>query len=452
MLSSCNCNCHECNSPCNNKPFITHPNSNSQNNIDCQILDLQTEIEEKMQNIPKYSELESKFRQLENDVQNLSEEKLQIEYELRQADKENDKLISELQMSNENILKEIKERNEMIEELYLNNNNLYSNLNNMTKDSQYLKEKLITQNDVLQKINKDRKNLRNNLNNLNELKNQDFSDIQNLEEQFDCLVNENENNYSKINELNEMNENCINEIKNETCIKQKLKNILKEKDCEIKESTHELELANETLKRLGNELNNLSDVNNENVENINLCDGKIIKESQIKEEILNKNQQLSDIIKSKEKDIELIDNQNIPLNNDINIINKNISLLCTQIEKYKQHIMNLTDMNELLSNELEGIINTDEQMRNNANNRIEYLNGLKEDNKNIINLSLKNLTTFMQENGNKGRYIKVEKSNEENNNCKNNDKTEKNKYFSFKGNNEYEEEENYEDQYSDEKE
>ena len=59
-------------------------------------------------------------------------------------------------------------------------------------------------------------------------------------------------------------------------------------------------------------------------------------------------------------------------------------------------------MNELLSKELEGIIFIDEQMRNNYINRSKYLKGLKEDNKIIINNSLKNLTTFMQNNGNKG--------------------------------------------------
>ena len=65
-------------------------------------------------------------------------------------------------------------------------------------------------------------------------------------------------------------------------------------------------------------------------------------------------------------------------------------------------------MNEKLSKELEAIINRDEQMRYNVLNRVEYLNCLKEDNKNIINLSLKNITNFMQNNGNKGCYIKVD--------------------------------------------
>ena len=69
-----------------------------------------------------------------------------------------------------------------------------------------------------------------------------------------------------------------------------------------------------------------------------------------------------------------------------------------------------SSMNELLSKELKGIIQVDEQMRNHAFNRIQYLKGLKEDNRNLINQSLKNITTYMQANGNKGCYIMNEKT------------------------------------------
>ena len=67
-------------------------------------------------------------------------------------------------------------------------------------------------------------------------------------------------------------------------------------------------------------------------------------------------------------------------------------------------------MNELLSKELKGIIQVDEQMRNLPFYRIQYLKGLKEDNRNLINQSLKNIATYMQANGNKGCYIMNEKT------------------------------------------
>ena len=116
MLSSCNCECHE-NYPNANPPQRTYPNSNSKKNFNIEINNLQSEIEEKMNTSPDYSELESKFLQLENDIQILSEEKLKIEYELRQLNKKNDKIISDLQKENDNLANKINERSLMIEEL-----------------------------------------------------------------------------------------------------------------------------------------------------------------------------------------------------------------------------------------------------------------------------------------------------------------------------------------------
>ena len=448
MLSSCNCQCHENDPP---SPRNQRACSNNQSQLDLEILELQNAIEEKEQNTPDFSELEKKLIQLENDVQSLSEEKLQIEYQLRQIDKGNGKLISDLEIENDNLDKEIKERNLMIEKLYFQNNNLYSILDNQTKDNMKIREKLITQNEVLKKINNDRKNLENDLNNLNELKNQDFSDIQNLEAQIDFLAKENIDNDNELNKLDDLNDKCINSINDEDCMRDKLLQIIKDKDNEIEENARELDLANQTLKRLGNDLNNLNMANNENDQNINLCDEDLIKESKTKEEILIKNRQLSDLINAKDEEINNFSNANDNQKNDLNNLNQEISSLANKIDEYKQHIIKITDMNELLSKELEGIIFIDEQMRNNYINRAKYLKGIKEDNKLIINNSLKNLTTYMQNNGNKGCYIKAEKINEDKD--KNNNKEiKRNKYYSFKDKENEQEEENYEDQYSEDKE
>ena len=448
MLSSCNCQCHENDPP---SPRNERACSNIQSQLDLEILELQKAIEEKEQNTPDFSELEKKLIQLENDVQSLSEEKLQIEYQLRQIDKGNGKLISDLEIENDNLDKEIKERNLMIEKLYFQNNNLYSILDNQTKDNMKIREKLITQNEVLKKINNDRKNLENDLNNLNELKNQDFSDIQNLEAQIDFLAKENIDNDNELNKLDELNDKCINSINDEDCMRDKLLQIIKDKDNEIEENARELDLVNQTLKRLGNDLNNLNMANNENDQNINLCDEDLIKESKTKEEILIKNRQLSDLINAKDEEINNFSNANDDQKNDLNNLNQEISSLANKIDEYKQHIIKITDMNELLSKELEGIIFIDEQMRNNYINRAKYLKGIKEDNKLIINNSLKNLTTYMQNNGNKGCYIKAEKIDEDKN-IDNNQEINRNKYYSFKDKENEQEEENYEDQYSEDKE
>ena len=446
-MKSCQCGCHEYESTSPTPIQVTCPDTPLKKNLDIEICNLQSEIDERMKNMPDFSELESLFIQLENKVQNLSEEKLQIEYELRRKNKDDKKLISELKCENDNLIKEINNKSLMIEKLYLDNKDLYSALDSNTKDNMELKELLLKQNDVLKKINSDRNNLQNNLDNLNVLKNQDYSDIQELKAQINFLIKENENNDLELEKLDEINNQCLDELNEEENINIKLKNILKEKDNEIKQGTHELEITNDTLKRLGDDYNNLNQYNNEEEENINIIDKNLIKESQINDDILNKNQELSDLINQRECEIEEINNDNNIENNNINNINNDISSLDNTIEKYKNHIIHLTDINELLSKELRGIIQMDEQMRNNAFDRIQYLKGLKEDNKNIINESLKNITNYMQTNGNKGCYIITEKTTDSNQNdkkIKNKKKKKnknKNKFFSFKDKNTYDNEE-----------
>ena len=455
-MKTCKCGCHEYDTSSPNPVEDTCPNTPPQKNLDIEICDLQSEIEKRIQNTPDYSQLESLFVQLENKVQNLSEEKLQIEYELRQKTKEDKRLISELKNENDNLIKEINNKSLIIEKIYLDNNDLYAELESKTKDNQYLKEQLIKQNDVLKKINKDRNNLQNNLNDLNILKNQDYSDIQELKAQINFLTKENENNDLELDKLVEINNQCLDELNEEENINIKLRNIIKEKDNEIKQNTHELELTNDRLKKLGNDFNNLNIDINEEEENINLLDENLIKESQIRDDLMNKNQQLSDLITEKECQIEELNKENIIEKNNLDDINKDISSLDDKIEEYKKHIINLTDINELLSKELRDIIEVDEQMKNNAIDRIQYLKGLKEDNKYIINQSLKNLKNYMENNGNKGCYIKTEKITDENENDTeiNNNKKEKNnkKFFSFKDNNinDNEEQEYFEEENSDE--
>ena len=438
-MKSCECGCHEYDSSSPTPLQVTCQNTPSKKNLDLEICNLQSEIDKRLQNMPDFSELESLFIQLENKVQNLSEEKLQIEYELRTKKKDDNKLISELKCENENLIKEINNKSLMIEKLYLDNKDLYSALDSNTKDNMELKELLLKQNDVLKKINSDRNNLQNNLDNLNVLKNQDYSDIQDLKAQINFLIKENENNDLELEKLDEINNQCLDELNEEERINIKLNNILKEKDNEIKQGAHELEITNDTLKRLEDDYTNLNQYNNEEEDNINIINKNLIREFQIKNDILSKNQELSDLINQKDREIEETNNENNTENNNLNNINNDILSLDNKIEEYKNHIINLTDMNELLSKELKGIIQVDEQMRNHAFNRIQYLKGLKEDNRNLINQSLKNITTYMQANGNKGCYIMNEKTTD----LKKNDKKiknrkkkkNKNKFFSFKDKN-----------------
>ena len=144
-------------------------------NMDDEIAQLKSDLFERQQNEKDYCALESKFRQLQNDLQLLSEEKLRLEYELRKTDSETNKSIPTFQCENLNLRKEIDEKNLLNKKLYNDNNNLFHVLEGKTCDNQCLKSQICQQEDILKKLNQDKCNLQNAISNLNQLKDKHIS-------------------------------------------------------------------------------------------------------------------------------------------------------------------------------------------------------------------------------------------------------------------------------------
>ena len=151
-MDNCDCSCHLipikicvpnkicCCCPCRNVC-----------NIDCEISNLECQVNQKLQNEKDYCSLESKFRQLQNDIQLLSEEKLRLEYQLRKSGNDSNKLMSDLQCENNNLKKELKDKELLNDKLYSDNNNLFHLLESKTKDNQNLRDQICKQEDILQK-------------------------------------------------------------------------------------------------------------------------------------------------------------------------------------------------------------------------------------------------------------------------------------------------------------
>ena len=87
---------------CSNNNSITYQIINpaccidGQDELDLMITNLKAEIFERQQNAKDYCALENKFRQLKNDIQLLSEKKLQLEQELAQSKNMGNLQISDL--------------------------------------------------------------------------------------------------------------------------------------------------------------------------------------------------------------------------------------------------------------------------------------------------------------------------------------------------------------------
>ena len=85
---------------------ITNPNycCGEQDELDLMITNLKAEIFEKQQNGKDYCALENKFRQLQNEIQMLADQKLSLEEELNKSRNAGNLQISNLRTENENIM------------------------------------------------------------------------------------------------------------------------------------------------------------------------------------------------------------------------------------------------------------------------------------------------------------------------------------------------------------
>ena len=121
----------------------------------------------------------------------------------------------------------------------------------------------------------------------------------------------------------------------------------------------------------------------------------------IKTQVENNNKKLDEIINIKKRKIKKFNEDNNKLrknnNNLINIIedlNGNNAL-------YKKHILVCTEQNDILSKELENIMNIDEKF-NYKLNRANYLRNIEDENNKIINSSLNMLKQHINKYGNMG--------------------------------------------------
>ena len=374
-------------------------------NMDDEIAKLKSDLFERQQNEKDYCALESKVRQLQNDLQLLSEEKLRLEYELRKTESETNKSIPTFQCENLNLRKEIDEKNLLNKKLYNDNNNLFHALEGKTCDNQCLKSQICQQEDILKKLNQEKCNLQNTISNLNQLKDKHINDIKNLNNQINLLNKQNNDLDNNISNKTSINIQIISEINNEKNINSNLINELRNKETALNQITQELFLANETLKRLDNDVNSLKLMINKNKDEIACFNNNLLKETATKNKVMNDNARLDDIINQREIQIQnLTDDNNMNKVNNNNI-NSDINLLNNKIDAYKKHILVLTDVNEQLSLELEAILGRDSHLMY-ALDRAGHLREVERENENVINASLDNIKMHMKNNGNRGFVVK----------------------------------------------
>ena len=323
----------------------------------------QLEIKEK-----EFDSINQKYIELQNEYNNLDKYKNQLELEIKKKDNNYNRDISILRADNESL--QIKQ-NEIIimnKKMIGENEYLKREIEIKSKEIQRLNQKL---NELLNELNISKENyLKYSRENeeLNNLKLYDNNEIAKLMEDNHKLYDVcQELNYS-IKQIDKENENLKNII-NETNIK--------------------LNIQNENMKSSNEQINKME----KNIEEMNLKILNYEKENEkLKNNILNeerKNKNLNDLLLKKDEKIKNLNenykdllNKQDDLNNEI--INKN-----KDNEKYIKNNNILKEQNDKLMNEISEVISFNQKFKN-ILNRKEKIKNLLEDNKAILQDSLKN--------------------------------------------------------------
>ena len=373
--------------PCNHECYEISRESKEKDVIISQLKAhiFELELREKDFNI-----LNEKYNQLQHDVAQLNDCKLQLECEKKLKDDKYNKSILHLQGENENLQlnfneklisnkdifsennclgKEIELKDSQICELKLKLNNLKAQLNNNRQDNdnlrviaQELSDIKVNQNAKLSKLLDDNKALK---------------DICNGQ---DCSLKISSQEKFNLGEEFEAKNNDIQKINCEILKKVNSQNVLQ----------NELNKFNSTNLQIQNTIKGQEDLANvlkcEN-ENLNNCLAKE-KSNRICED--QENSQLAYILKDRDQKFDTI-NRDI---NSIKRLQQNVSnrncLLQNENEKLRNHIMVLSDLNKILVNEIDNVINEDARMKN-ILNRKERINSVLASNRCVIDQSLNNL-------------------------------------------------------------
>ena len=373
----------------------------NQEQLDLLISNLKSELFEKEQNRKDYNILENNYNKLKEEILYISNEKQKIKNKYSKSINEDNNIINKYQTDNENINEELNKKNLLNKKLYEENNEMYQILESKAFEKKKYIDKIKEQKIKIKKLKAEKNNFENLICELNIIQKKQEKDIDNLKEGIN-LLNKNINNYNSNCTLkNEKNEKIISTLSEEKNLKKILKSRLKKKDFELNKLSREFSEIKITLNELEENLNNKKNEYNIIKEEIDKLNNDYAKESTKKINLINDNKNINEIIKTKEKNIKKLNEEN----NQLKKSNTDLIYFCTNLQNkdniYKNHILTMTEQNGKLSNELENIINDDENIIYKLT-RVDYLKNIKEENKEIISSSLTELKNHFIKYGNMG--------------------------------------------------
>ena len=348
------------------------------------ISQLKSQIIQLEENDKAYNSLLQKYRQLQNEYQLLNDSKIHLEYELKQKNETTNKILNDLKCQNMDLANELKEKNIIYQKLTADNANLLQNLQERNKENDNFCRTVASNENIIKHITQDKVQFEHDAMILNDTSKKNEENIKNLCQQLDCLKIRNQSQNSELNaKNNEINDNqkSLNEVQ---CDNANLNNQINLKNSSLNNIQTQLSLANKTIADLTAEINAKRDEYEKgklNLQNLQIS-YKNEQENRIKAE--SDNIKLEGILKDREDNLNKLNFLNESLKCDRNKLCEDKNKLMNDIEKYKSHVMILTDQTEKLTSELQKIIDEDTGLYNLNNAQIQRLQKIIYENKKLL--------------------------------------------------------------------
>ena len=368
----------------NSSPTYEINNNADSNSKSLKISQLKSQLMQLEEEDKAYNDLLQKYRQLQNEYQLINEAKLHLEYELRQKNETTNKILNDLKAQNMDLTNELNEKENIYKKLYADNTNLFRNLEERKKENENFCKVVEENENMINHITQDKAQCEQDAMLLNETSKKNENDIQNLCNQLENLKLKSRTQNDELTKKNlEMNNNqkCLNEVKNDNA---NLNNQINLKISSLDTIQKQLTIANQSILDMQNELNNLEKSHSlglNQLENIKI-NFKNEREKRVQAE--NDNVRLEGILKDKEDNMNKLSSINGQLKADRDKLVVTKNKLLDDLDKYKNHIMILTEQTEKLTDELQRIIDEDSELYNLNNAQIQRLQKVIYENKKIL--------------------------------------------------------------------
>ena len=331
-----------------------------------------------------YNDLLQKYRQLQNEYQLINEAKLHLEYELRQKNETTNKILNDLKAQNMDLTNELNEKENIYKKLYADNTNLFMNLEERKKENENFCKIVEENENMINHITQDKAQCEHDAMLLNETSKKNESDIQNLCNQLENLKLKSRTQNDELTKKNlEMNNNqkCLNEVKSDNA---NLNNQINLKISSLDTIQKQLTIANQSIVEMQNELNNLEKSHSLGMNQLENIKINFKNEHEKRVQAENDNVRLEGILKDKEDNMNKLSSINGQLKSDRDKLLVTKNKLLDDLDKYKNHIMVLTEQTEKLTDELQRIIDEDSELYNLNNSQIQRLQKLIYENKKLL--------------------------------------------------------------------